>query len=280
MAGKDKPVGAMADNVPSTPPRALFATLDSDDHQGKGSPIKVDGTSEAVLASSATANLIQGARWPEKLVAPRFPGPYQIATFKSTWIDALVAASVYNDRAEIAWFNEIDTKSFDELADLGGERFARPDAMMAKATFATLPRDLKLDVQQKKQEAVKNNRFITGRQYIKMIYEWLNTGNNSLTSIYGMSDLLEIKWQGDNNMRDFLLEVDNIFENFEQAELLTDKVKRDILWKCIKSSYALAEDAAHYELLPDRRQGLATRASTPDLNPPCTLFGPHLLFTY
>ena len=62
--------------------------------------------------------------------------------------------------------------------------------------------------------ALKENDAISGRQIVKMIYEWFETDAHMAT-VYGYGDLTDIVWMGDNNIGEFLHFWDHVVDNLE-----------------------------------------------------------------
>ena len=54
-------------------------------------------------------------------------------------------------------------------------------------------------VQQKELAALRSNDCITGRQVLRMVYDWLRADEHT-SVIYGHADLLEAPWMGDKAM--------------------------------------------------------------------------------
>jgi hypothetical protein len=76
-------------------------------------------------------------------------------------------------KKEARWFNETESKTFEQLSDFGEERFHHLDALVAESLMKILPKALSMKVQQKEIAALKNHSCITGRQVLHMVYDWL-----------------------------------------------------------------------------------------------------------
>ncbi len=70
---------------------------------------------------------------PKAVQVPNFPSTTQLPQWKAALARSLVAASVAMpvDKAEIAWFNEVEHRTFEELADSGHPRLHHLDALLA-----------------------------------------------------------------------------------------------------------------------------------------------------
>ena len=77
------------------------------------------------------------------------PGIVQLTDWKSQLVQNLVASSVRFGKKEVAWFNECETKTFEELADSGEERFHYLDTLLTPALVNIVPRQLKTPINQK-----------------------------------------------------------------------------------------------------------------------------------
>ena len=84
-----------------------------------------------------------------------------------------------------------------------------------------------------------------------MTYDYFKTDDH-MAQVYGLNDLADITWYGDNRMLDFLQQWDFVLENIEgetHAMLYAngDKTLRDLLFRQVEKSAALAEDVAHFK---------------------------------
>ena len=57
---------------------------------------------------------------------------------------ALVAASIYDDKAEVKWFKRASKKdaTYEDMGDIGEARFEPLDSLLCQALMKTLPSDL------------------------------------------------------------------------------------------------------------------------------------------
>ena len=83
-----------------------------------------------------------------------------------------------------------------------------------------------------------------------MIYDYLKTEDH-MSQVYGLNDLTDLTWYGDNLMIDFLQQWDFILDHLEGDVLSTlhangEKTLRDLLCRQVEKSAAMAEDVAHY----------------------------------
>ena len=199
---------------------------------------------------------------PSPVNVPAFPTVAQMSQWQRTVARALVAASVYDDKAEVAWFKRASETgvTFEDLADVGEERFMALDQLLCQALMKKLPADLNQRIRRKEDEAWKRNTTITGLQVTWMIYDYFKTDDH-MSQVYGLHDLTDIPWFGDNRMLDFLQQWDFVLDNIEgdTRNMLYangEKTLRDLLFRQVEKSAALAEDIAHYKRVglkhPDR----------------------------
>ena len=204
-----------------------------------------DGTDTRTIVDTATITerLISSSRRPKQVNAPKFPSISTITTWLTKLSKNLVAASVIDDRKEVAWLMEVKEKTFDDLADSGEDRFAALDSLMIGSLEKTLPADLARTYNEKSEEALKNNDILMGRQLVWMILNYFKTANY-LSMVYSFDTLMEITWYGDARVSEFRHQWNRIVDNMQ--ERLDDRALRDILYKKMEKSALFAADLAHY----------------------------------
>ena len=89
---------------------------------------------------------------------------------------------------------------------MGEERFHALDALLCQALLKSLPPDLHQRIRRKEDEAWQNDTTITGLQVAWMIYDYFKTEDH-MSQVYGLNDLTDLTWYGDNRMLDFLAAV-------------------------------------------------------------------------
>ena len=111
---------------------------------------------------------------PGAVHVPKFPTVTQIPQWEKAVVRALVASSNYEDKAEVKWFKRCSRKGakFDDLADVGEERFHALDALLCQALMKNLPPDLHQRIRCKEDEAWQKDTTITGLQVAWMIYDY------------------------------------------------------------------------------------------------------------
>ena len=102
----------------------------------------------------------------------------------------------------------------------------------------------------------KNDTTITGLQVAWMIYNYFKTEGH-MSQVYGLNDLTGLTWYWDNRMIDCLQQWDFILDHLEGDTLITlhansEKTLRDLLFRQVEKSVALAEDIAHYKRVGKR----------------------------
>ena len=77
---------------------------------------------------------------PGAVHVPKFPTVAQIPQWEKAVARALVAPSVYDDKAEVKWFKRTSRKgvTFEDLGDVGEERFHALDALLCQALIKNL----------------------------------------------------------------------------------------------------------------------------------------------
>ena len=159
----------------------------------------------------------------------------------------LCEASAQAPEATITWFNEVNNKSFEELADSGGEEWVRFDIKLGNMLSNTI-RQAKMsltdDLQFHSEAATRANTILKGRQIAWMMMDF-NKTNKNLTTVYSITDLYRIQWKGDNNISRFRFAWRNTVANLPYK--LDDLAMRDLLYNCMKQSKVLAPDLAHYD---------------------------------
>jgi hypothetical protein len=149
------------------------------------------------------------------------------------------------DRKEAQWLNETEGKTFEQLSDSGEERYHHLDALLAEALVKVLPKGLMMRVQQKEIAALRSNNCITGRQVLRMVYDWLRTDEH-MSLVYGHAGLMEIPWMGDRaqDMQKFL-GVWGSVSTISPRSSLTGSSGACCTGACC-CSVALKEDLAHF----------------------------------
>ena len=110
----------------------------------------------------------------------------------------LAGASGHVDQAEVAWFAETYSRTYDELGESSSaRRFAILEQPPATALLKTLPEHLRIRVTRLESTAIKDGRLITGRQVAWTILEWFKT--DTYQSTYStLIDLSNLCWRGDS----------------------------------------------------------------------------------
>jgi hypothetical protein len=182
---------------------------------------------------------------PKEVKVPGFPTFPGISKYQLASIRCLTTASVYDDQAEVAWWNEIYTKSFEELKSSGLPRYAPLDRLYAQGLLKTLPSDLRLQVDDLEKIAIKDNRTLTGRQIAWMIFESFRTSSH-MSTVYTINDLQSLEWRGDAKMAEFLSVFKNFRENMDPDSQIGPKALRDLLVPLLNQSTVLAPDMAEF----------------------------------
>ena len=79
----------------------------------------------------------------------------QLPQWEKAVARVLVASSIYDDKAEVKWFKRASKKgvSFEDLGDVGEERYQALDSLLCQALIKNLPPDLHQRIRRKDDEA-------------------------------------------------------------------------------------------------------------------------------
>ena len=201
---------------------------------------EVGSTSVAPLSQVGTDGSIDkiykvpGKRTATSIDIPKFPSFNDLTDWIASIGRNLWIASQYIDKREITWLKEVHDKTFDELADPGEVRFRYLDALMIPGLEKRMPDDLRRDYKDKNKEYDKENNSIGGRQIVKMVIEYYRS-SNVMNTLYSYDNLRELKWFGDDRVREFMTEWKRIVENLAIA-LPKDPDLRDLLYRILTES--------------------------------------------
>ena len=86
--------------------------------------------------------------------SPKVPSVTQMPQWEKAVARALVASSNYEDTSEVKWFKRCSRKgvTFEELSDVGEERFRAIDALLCQALIKGMPPDLQQRIRRKEDE--------------------------------------------------------------------------------------------------------------------------------
>ena len=170
---------------------------------------------------------------------------------------ALTEASVYYDKAEVAWLMKatVSTATFEGLEDSGEHRFHGLDTMLATALQAVVTKgELGRTLSKKSVSALREGKLITGRQIVYMIVDHFKL-NDSMAMVYSITDITAIKWRGDapEQVSQFKSDWENILDNMDPNIDIGDEALKNILYEQIKQSKALDSEVKHYLRTPADR---------------------------
>ncbi len=197
---------------------------------------------------------------PKEFKAPAIPHVTGMAKYKIAMARNLVSSSVYDDKAEVLWISECETKGFEELEKHGEDRFGALDCLMAPALVDKCKGDLKTMIEDKELEAIARGTVLSGRQIYYLILWFFKTDGN-MGTVYSITDLTDLKWLGDENMSDYRSRLKHTIDNFEdetwKSSEIGKKQLRNILAKHITTgkSKALEADLAHFNRQRTKGEG-------------------------
>ena len=184
---------------------------------------------------------------PRDIKVPQFPNAVGLKEWKSKFITEIVAACPFTERdVIIKWFLECDEKPFEELQDPGNDDMLPVDTKIATGfNKITIPKKLKDDMDRKGVVLMDENKLLAGRQKIKMTYQYFKTSSH-MSTMYSFHHLQNLRWFGDNRIREFLNTWEKIWDNLENKEAITEITKRDVFADKFKETTVLATEYQHY----------------------------------
>ena len=209
--------------------------------------------------SDVRSHRIAGSRRATTVSVPKSPMFNTVTTWvimigRNCWI-----LSQFSDRGEITWIDEVWTRSLEELADSGEERYSHFDRFLVDKIEKILPKDLNLEYRSKMIEAAANKTVILGRQLIKMVIEYYKC-HSALGVVYSYENLYELEWFGDYKIGEFIMEWERIIENL--AFPLEDTALRDLLLPKIEKSHLPAFVADLQNFKREKSKSLHTGVDT------------------
>jgi hypothetical protein len=163
----------------------------------------------------------------------------------------LAASSGRYDMKEIDWFVKDgfgEDVTFESLADSGEERFRSLDLKLSVALskmLRSVNNALSTDVAQMEQKMAEDNgRMLTGRQIAYKIYLFYQS-NPSRDFTYGVKDLTNLVYNGDNAIPAFLQCWRMVISKMKTQ--LKDEELQELLYDKIKNSKLLRGDIEHYD---------------------------------
>ena len=196
----------------------------------------------------------------EDIVLPT-PGPTSVTHF--TWhrklIEALLAASRHKDGREVEWINQVNkTKDPSTLVSTGEEatRFHQAEHKLLSAlmNYKHLSPDTRALIELKKDQAYRENKMITGRQVLCMMYAnfELDVNFNALDAV---SQLEKLKYTSDELMEKFYIKWLTVKDRNVDVGVVDDKGLLGHLRRCLDQSDTLKVPLYLLDSL-DERSGL------------------------
>ena len=188
------------------------------------------------------------------LKVPKWPHVHQLQQWLIQLGKNLVSVSTLNDMAEIKWLQEVKTKTFEDLADSGANRFQKMDIKMAtemQSAYKDADGALRLmqEIQILDEDITNKGGMIKGRQYVKLIMEHFKT-DRSLDQAWQIEDLFSMEYPGDHRLTQFrYLWYKIVF--CLKGEINLEQLRK-LLRRRLGHSKVLKEDIAHY----DRQEGV------------------------
>jgi hypothetical protein len=189
--------------------------------------------------------------------------------------DNVVSASGRGIKA-YRWILEVEDASvqYQRLAR-PGHRWETLDDKIRSAVSSQLQGELGREVTRAQNaERLTRKRPLCGRQVLRIVYEFYET-KQSLSQVYGLTDLLRVHLQGDN-LESFLNSWLHVLDNLKNPASISDEAREDLFLIQVEKSKTMTSDIDHYRRLPvgelsvsprtyanshQRRQGEAQRGS-------------------
>ena len=144
---------------------------------------------------------------------------------------ALVNASAYNERQDVEWWSTVNDPKMciADLASSGGKRFEHLVAMLADTLKSKVEArsNLRRELTIRMVATRKNNTTLTGRQVAYIVCHALRA-TMKMPSAYGVSDLMQITWLGDDPDQ-VKNRWDKICDNFDAGSILGHDSARQTL---------------------------------------------------
>ena len=216
-----------------------------------GQTVKLDGEYEEIVGAKET--ITRRVKEHDKVVAPKFPTINNIKQFHNQMARNIVLASGRTDGAEVAWWNEIMREGIkmDDLADSGDPRFATLDLKIHCCLTQSIRdgnRTLAAKLASLEDKAMTGGLILKGRQLGWLIHDWFRL-NPDLKPLYGLQEIADLQWYGDDKIFEFLEMWKKVVENncitltpTQAAEILVIKMRG--------KTKVLAEDVACWHRLP------------------------------
>ena len=232
----------------------------------RGTADEVDPYGRWILGPGGSTAGILRYKEAETIPVPNFPTGPQIPQFRMTMARTLAASTGRYDQAEINWFVSEGFGpgiTFETLANSGLPRFRSLD-MKLSVCLSKMVRNannqLSIDLATIEEKMIEGGTMLMGRQIAWKLYMYYQT-NPICDFTYGVTDLTNLPWQGDNQVANFLGCWRLIIRKMRTQ--LTDDELGEILYNKIKNSKDMANDLAHYERQelnhPDRSYAYLTR---------------------
>ena len=159
----------------------------------------------------------------------------------------VTAASQRGD-ACFDWIRRVEAPDsmFEAMAD-SGPLFESMDAKIMAALTRLLKGELNRRVQQEINTAAKAGHQLKGRQALWVICRYYAT-KDMVGVVYGIPDLMEVKWVNDKKAESFLNTWRNVVEGMQHE--LDVRVLEELLLAQISKSDELKPDVDYYKRLP------------------------------
>ena len=196
---------------PSVPPSTGAIEVTTSD----GRVIKLDGEYEEI--SGETEIITRKVKENDKVIVPKFPSVTNIRQWQNGLARQLVLAGGRVDGKEVSWINEIlwAGSRFDDFASSGDARYATLDIKLHMAVTAVIKegnRTLATKVSSLEDAALTKGTILKGRQLVWLVHDSFKL-NPDMKPVYGLQEITDLKWFGDERVFDFLELWRQIVEN-------------------------------------------------------------------
>ena len=235
--------------VPRLPPQSRAGALEV--MTANGQTIKLEGEYEEVVGP--TEIVTRRIKEQDKVIGPKFPTINTLRPFHNQIGRNLVLASGRTDGAEVKWWNEIlqEGSKFEDFANTGDPRHATLDLKLHCTLNQCIKegnKTLATQVASMEDEAMKRGEILKGRQLGWLIHNWFRISPD-MKPLYGLQEITDLKWMGDDKIFEFLHLWKQIVEN-NVIQLTEPQLAEILVGKMKGHTKVLEADVAYWFRLP------------------------------
>jgi hypothetical protein len=186
----------------------------------------------------------------DEVQVPAFPSGHGVTQWRMSIAKALSIMSGRYDYEEINWFiceGFGPGITFESLADSGPARYKSIDMKLSVALGKIIKNAnnaLTVDLGTIEEKLIDEGKMLMGRQIAWKVIMFYQT-NPICDLTFGVSDLIELPWQGDSGVANFITCWRTILRKMRTR--LSEDELGEVLYRKIKHSKMMLSDIAHYE---------------------------------